>query len=268
MLGVLILAPLIGLLLVSPFIPLPDPLRSDISRRLQPPTWVTGEPNSHPLGTDQLGRDVLSRLLVGGRISLSIAGLTIIFSALIGVGLGALSGYIRGTLDRVVSGLISLQLALPGIVLALGFVAVFGPSTANLITVLTLATWVPFAKVVRDLVLSLREREFVIAARALGASESRILLRHLLPHIFSIILVIASLRLGRVIVIEAALSYLGLGVLPPIPSWGNMLGEGRAYIRTAHWLSTLPGIAITAIVLGITLVGQGQMKRWSGSRGL
>lgn len=261
-LGVVILAPVLALLLASQFVPVHDPLRANLVKRLLPPAWEVGGSKEHLFGTDQLGRDVLSRLIVGGRTSLAVAGITIVLSTAIGVALGAGSGYARGTIDRVTSGLISLQLALPGIVLALGVVAALGSSTVNLVVVLTLATWVPFAKVVRDLVLSLREREFVMAARAIGASEIEILLRHLLPHVLSAIIVIASLRLGRVIVIEAALSYLGLGVPPPQPSWGNMLGDGRNYIRTAFWLSTLPGIAITTTVLGVTLIGQGLMKRW------
>lgn len=254
--------PILATLLAAPLLPLQDAMRVDVSQRLIPPAWDPEGSRAHPLGTDQLGRDILSRLIMGGRTSLSIAAITITLSVLVGVFLGLVGGYSRDLLDLAISAVINMQLALPGIILALGVVATLGASLSNLVLVLTLVTWVPFAKVVRGIVISVREREFIVAARAIGAKEGHIIIWHIFPHVLSSVLVLTSLRFGRVIVIESALSFLGLGVPPPLPSWGNMLGEGREFIRTAYWLSTFPGVAITLTVLGVTLIGQRWLQRW------
>jgi peptide/nickel transport system permease protein len=254
-LGAALLILLFALALAGPWLGLPDPTRGDLRARMVGPTISWAGLGAHPLGTDQLGRDILSRIIVGSRVTLMIAGSAVILGGLIGVVLGLIAGYFGGWLDRLLMRLVDIQLAFPLMLLALLVVAALGPSLHNLIAVLALTSWVRYARIVRGQVLTVRELEFVQAARALGASHLRILTRHILPNVLTPILVVATLELARTIVLEAGLSFLGLGIQPPSPSWGRMLADGRTYIASAWWIITLPGLALMLTVLGVNLLG-------------
>ena len=248
--GLVLLLALPVLLLLAGALPwVADPELIALEQRLQAPSL------SHWLGTDALGRDQLARLLHGSRITLSLALGAVLLGGVVGTGLGLVAGYTGGRWERVLMRLTDMQMALPTLLLALLVVAAMGPGIANLIIVLALTGWTRFARLVRGQVLSLREREFVLAAHAIGASPLRIMLRHLLPNLAGPLLVLATLELARVILVEAALSYLGLGVQPPAASWGRMLAEGEVYIATAWWVVVFPGLAIVATVLAINLGG-------------
>lgn len=240
--------------LLAPVLAPHDPLSQSLAFRLLPPIWDGGD-WAHPFGTDQLGRDVLSRLIYSGRVSLAIGIMAVLFSGILGVTAGIVAGYRGGWVDEALMRLADLRLALPLVLLVISVIAVFGPSFWNIIIVLGLTGWVPYAKVVRAEVLSLREREFIISARTVGAADGRIMLRHVLPNTIASSIVIGSLEFANVIVFEASLSFLGLGVQPPTPSWGNMLGEARDYLLTSFWLATIPGIAISATAISVNLIG-------------
>jgi peptide/nickel transport system permease protein len=239
--------------LVSPF----DPLGQDLENRLKPPGWRDGAGRAHPLGTDHLGRDLLARVIYGARPALLVGFAAVLISGVLGMLSGLLSGYFGGRVDDVLMRLADIQLAFPFILLAIAVIGVLGPSLPTIIAVIGVSSWVVYARVVRGAVLSLREREFVQAARALGGGDGRVLVRHILPNVLTPWLVVATLDMARVIVIESALSFLGLGVQPPTPTWGGMLADGRVYISTAWWLATFPGLAILVAVLGINLFGDG-----------
>ena len=210
------------------------------------------------LGSDNLGRDILSRLLYGGQLSLSLAVSRSCSAAGIGVVAGRLSGYAGGRIDdAIIQRVVDVQLAFPVILLAIAMVAVVGTSTTALIGVLVLSGWVIYARTVRANVLSLKEQEYVSAARALGAGDFRIVLRHVLPNTLAPIIVVATVQLATMLLLESGLSFLGLGIQPPTPSWGRMLAEGRDYLSNAWWISTVPGIAISLAVLGANLLGDG-----------
>jgi peptide/nickel transport system permease protein len=239
--------------LVSPF----DPTEQDIGNRLKSPGWRDAAGLLHPLGTDHLGRDLLARVLYGAQPALMVGVAAVAISGGLGMATGLLSGYFGGRIDDVLMRLADIQLALPFILLAIAVIGVLGPSLPVIIVVIGVSSWVVYARVVRGAVLSLREREFVQAARALGGRDWRVVTRHILPNAFTPWLVVATLDMARVIVIESALSFLGLGVQPPTPTWGGMLADGRVYISTAWWLATFPGLAILVTVLGINLFGDG-----------
>ncbi|OGK85096.1 MAG: peptide ABC transporter permease [Candidatus Rokubacteria bacterium GWC2_70_16] len=239
--------------LVSPF----DPLAQDIGQRLREPGWQDAQGRLHPLGTDHLGRDILARVIHGSRVALLVGLAAVLISGLLGMAIGLLSGYFGGRVDDFFMRLADIQLAFPFILLAIAVIGVLGPSLQNIIIVIGVSSWVVYARVVRGEVLSIREREFVQAAIALGSRDGRILVRHVLPNAFTPWLVVATLDMARVIVIESALSFLGLGVQPPTPTWGGMLADGRVYLSTAWWLATFPGLAILVTVLGINLFGDG-----------
>jgi peptide/nickel transport system permease protein len=224
---------------------------------LKPPFWLPDGSWQHPLGTDHLGRDVYSRLVYGAKISLTISVLAALLGAAVGVVAGLLAGYLRGRCDVVIMRIVDLNLAFPLILLALAVVALLGASLRNLVIVMSITTWMIYARVVRGLSLTLREQEFVQAVRALGAHDLRIIARHVLPNAFAPILVIWTLEVARVILMESALSFLGLGVPPPTPTWGRMLAEGRDYLTVAGWISIFPGLAIMVTVLGINFLGDG-----------
>lgn len=254
--GWTILLVFVAVSLAAPWLGLPNPVRGSLSARLDPPTW-TGlfSPGPHPFGTDQLGRDILSRIVHGSRTTLLIASGAVILGGIVGVTLGIVAGYFRGPIDSILMRLVDIQLALPLMLLALLVVAALGPSTANLVIVLALTSWIRYARIVRGQVLAVREREFVLSARAIGASTARIMFRHIFPNILTPALVVATLELARVIIMDAALSFIGLGVQPPAPSWGRMLADGRTYMSTAWWIVTFPGLAIVLTVLSVNLVG-------------
>jgi peptide/nickel transport system permease protein len=239
--------------IVSPF----DPLAQDIGQRLKEPGWQDAQGRAHVLGTDHLGRDILSRIIYGSRIALLVGLAAVLISGILGMAIGLVAGYFRGKVDDVLMRLADVQLAFPFILLAIAVIGVLGPNLRNIIIVIGVSSWVVYARVVRGEVLSIREREFVQAAVALGSRDGRILVRHVLPNAFTPWLVVATLDMARVIVIESALSFLGLGVQPPTPTWGGMLADGRVYLSTAWWLATFPGLAILVTVLGINLFGDG-----------
>ena len=243
--------------LFAPWIAPFDPLEQDINQRLKEPGWQTAAGRVHLLGTDHLGRDILARVIFGSRIALVVGLSAVLISGVLGMAVGLVSGYFGGKVDDFFMRLADVQLAFPFILLAIAVIGVLGPSLRNIIVVIGVSSWVVYARVVRGEVLSIREREFVQAAIALGSRDGRVLVRHVLPNAFTPWLVVATLDMARVIVIESALSFLGLGVQPPTPTWGGMLADGRVYLSTAWWLATFPGLAILVTVLGINLLGDG-----------
>ena len=239
----------------APWISPVSPTTGELAARLKPPAWQAAALAGRPLGTDLLGRDVLSRLIWGARVSLLSAVVATAIGAAAGSLIGLVTGYYRGRVDRVITKLIDIQLAFPFVLLAIAVIAVAGPSIPVLVVVLAIGAWVGHARIVRGLVLSLRERDYVQAALALGAGTPRVLFRHLLPEILSVIVVLATFDVGRSIILESTLSFLGLGVQPPTPSWGSDLRDAAAYVRQAWWTATFPGIAIMIVVLGLNLMG-------------
>jgi peptide/nickel transport system permease protein len=251
--GLLLLLLLVAIF--GPWLDLPDPTRTNLRARMAAPTLGWAGLGPHPLGTDQLGRDILSRIIAGSRVTLMVAGAAVLLGGVLGTLLGLVSGYFGGWVDRILMRLVDIQLALPLMLLALMVVAALGPSLQNLVAVLALVSWVRYARIVRGQVLAVREREFVQSARAIGASSTRIILAHILPNVLTPALVVATLELARVIVLEAGLSFLGLGIQPPDPSWGRMLADGRTYIASAWWIITFPGLALMLTVLSVNLLG-------------
>lgn len=227
-----------------------DPDEQHLDLRLKPP----GTPG-HPLGTDPLGRDLGARVLYGSRVSLLIGLAAVVLAGGLGIPLGLAAGYRGGFVDSIVMRLVDLQLAVPFLVLALVIMAVVGPSLLNVVLVLGLAGWVAYARVVRAETLAIREREFVTAARAAGAGPWKILVRHVLPHIWPQVIVVSTLQIGTMILAEASLSFLGLGVPPEVTTWGGIAADGRDYVTSAWWVTTVPGVAILLTVLGTNLVG-------------
>ena len=255
--GLCVVVAVLVLAVAAPWVTSWDPIEQDIPSRLQAPGSVHASGRVHLLGTDHLGRDLLARIVFGARPALLVGFAAVAISGLLGLVLGLVSGYFGGLVDDVFMRLADIQLAFPFILLAIAVIGVLGPSLPVIIVVIGVSSWVVYARVVRSEVLSIREREFVQAAHALGVRDVRILLRHVLPNALTPWLVVATLDMARVIVIESALSFLGLGVQPPTPTWGGMLADGRVYISTAWWLATFPGLAILVTVLGINLFGDG-----------
>ena len=257
LIGTIIVGLLLLVVLLGPVLAPHNPTAQELANRLKPPFWMEKGSLQYPLGTDDLGRDILSRMMYGVRISLLVGGLAVVISGAIGITLGLASGYFGGWVDDVLMRICDVQLSIPLTLLAISVIAVVGSSLPTLIAVLGLTQWVMYARVVRGEALSCREREYVEAARAIGATHLRILRTCILSNAVPTILVTATLRMATVVMIEAGLSYLGLGIQPPNPSLGSMLSDGRQYLATAWWLSTFPGLAIVVIVLGINLLGDG-----------
>jgi peptide/nickel transport system permease protein len=232
-----------------------NPERGSLRARLRAPTLEAPDGRAHLLGTDHLGRDVLSRMVFGTRVSLTIGFAAVAVGGAVGGLLGLLAGFRGGWLDEVVMTVADAQLAFPFILLAIGIIAVLGPSFPNLIIVVGLSGWVTYARVLRSQVLSLRQRDFVSAILGLGGSVPRVLVRHILPNVASTFMVIATLELARAIVLEATLSFLGLGIQPPTPSWGGMIHEGREYLDSAWWISVCPGLVLMLTSLVVSRTG-------------
>ncbi|HUG09453.1 MAG TPA: ABC transporter permease [Opitutaceae bacterium] len=239
----------------APWIAPHEPNAQDLVGRLQPPVWETGGSTDHLLGTDHLGRDVLSRLIHGARISLLVVAVSVPLSVLLGSTFGLLAGLRGGLIDKLLMRLVDVQLALPAIIFAVLLASAYGASLRNVIIIIVVFRWAGFARLVRGEVLSLRERDFVLATRSVGASEARIAVRHIVPNIVDVVVVLATLDIAAVILIEAALSFLGVGVPPPTPSWGAMVSDGRSYITIAWWLALFPGLAILIVSLSGNLIG-------------
>ncbi|MCL5075504.1 MAG: ABC transporter permease [Chloroflexi bacterium] len=253
--SLLILAVIIAIAVLAPLVAPHDPLEQDLAHRLLPPFWQEGAQRAFLLGTDQLGRDILSRIIWGAQVSLLVGFAAVAVSGFLGLVAGTVSGYFGGWADQILMRLADGQLAIPFILLVIAVVSVVGPGIRNVIAVIGVTGWVVYARVIRSEVLSLREREFVLAARAAGASDRRILTVHVLPNVLGILAVVASIEVANVILLESALGFLGLGVQPPTASWGNMLGEGRDYLTTSWWLATWPGLALAITALSINVLG-------------
>lgn len=234
-----------------------DPDAADLMRRLQPPAWNEGGSWAYPLGCDALGRDVLSRIIYGSRISILVGVVVVALAMLVGTVFGLLAGYLRGWVDTLISRVIDILLGFPYLVLVIALMALLGPGLQNIIVTLVFKEWVVPARVVRGEVMVAREQEYVEAARSLGASGPRIMFDQILPNILSPVVVISTVRMAQIIILEASLSFLGLGVQPPTASWGSMVADGRSFIMDAWWISTFPGIAIALLVLAINIAGQG-----------
>jgi peptide/nickel transport system permease protein len=241
----------------APWLAPADPVRQSLRGRLSPPTREGADGRAHLLGTDHLGRDVLSRVIHGSRVSLVIGFSAVVVGGLLGSALGILAGWSSGRVDGVIMTVADAQLAFPFILLAIGIIGVLGPSFPTLIVVIGLSGWVSYARILRSQVLVLRSREFVEAIHALGGSVLRVVLRHVLPNVLSSIVVVATLELARSIVLEATLSFLGLGIQPPTPSWGGMVQEGRDYLDSAWWIATFPGIVLMLTSIVVSRTGDG-----------
>jgi peptide/nickel transport system permease protein len=252
--GLAVMTAVLVMVAFAPLVAPADPSAQDITARLLEP-FETSDRGMHWLGTDPLGRDIASRIIFGARISMLVGVVAVVIAGAVGVTLGLAAGYAGRGWDALIMRVADVQLALPFLVLALALVAAVGPSLTNLIIVLGLTGWVIYARVIRAETLSLREREFVLAARAVGAGGLRIVARHILPNATSSIIVVATLHVARMILFEASLSFLGVGVPPPTPTWGGMIADGRGYLTVAWWVSTLPGLALFLTVLGVTLIG-------------
>jgi len=255
--GSVILALIALAALFAPWLSPHDPYAQEVTQRLIPPAWYAKGSWEHLLGTDKLGRDYLSRLLYGARVSLFIGLATALISGLIGTTMGVLAGYYGGRVDAVVSYIVTTRLALPVVLVALATAALVGGSLKVVIVLLGLLLWDRFAIVTRSATQQLRDAEFIAAAKALGASTPYILLRELLPNLMSALTVVATLEMAHAILLEATLSFLGLGVQPPTPSWGLMVAEGKAYMFFQPWVIVIPGVVLAVLVLGINLVGDG-----------
>lgn len=241
----------------APFVAPHDPNETDLFLRLQPPAWQQGGDWSYLLGCDALGRDILSRIIYGTRISIFIGAAVILVATTIGILAGLAAGYLRGWVDVSISRIVDILLGFPYLIFAIGLMAMMGPGLLNIILALAYKEWVIPCRVVRGETLATRELEYVEAARALGASRTHIMLKEILPNILSPVIVVATIRMAHVIILEASLSFLGLGVQPPTASWGAMVADGRAFILEAWWVSTFPGLAILLLVLAINVASQG-----------
>lgn len=259
MVGLILVAGAIIGALLAPWLAPHDPAAFNFRNRFEPPMWAPEGSIEFPLGTDQLGRDLLSRIFFGARISLMIGFLGVLISLVIGVALGLIAGFYGGLIDSVLSRIMDTFMAIPFIVLAMSVIAVLGPQGDNsillLVIVLGATGWVTFARVVRGEVMAVKALEYIEAARSLGQRQGWIMLRHVLPNVTASIIVLGTLNVASVIIAESALSFLGLGVQPPVVTWGIMLSDGRDHLATSWWLSTFPGIAITLTTLGMIMLG-------------
>jgi ABC-type dipeptide/oligopeptide/nickel transport system permease subunit len=245
------------LAVLAPWIAPHDPYETDLLRRLQSPAWMEGGEWSYFLGCDALGRDILSRIVYGSQVSITIGLAVVLIATAVGTVLGLAAGYMRGWVDIAISRVVDILLDFPYLIFAIALMAMMGPGLQNIILALVYKEWVVPARVVRGEVLAAREMEYVEAARAIGAPRLHIMFREILPNILSPVIVVSTIRMAHVIILEASLSFLGIGVQPPTASWGSMVADGRGFILDAWWVSTFPGIAILVLVLSINVASQG-----------
>ena len=257
MLGGSLLVLLIVIALLAPLLAPHDPYEQSLLQRMTPPVWYDNGSWEHPLGTDHLGRDYLSRLIYGTQISLIIGFGAALLSGIIGTTLGVCAGYFGGRVDMIITFIITARLAMPVVLVALAVVARFGGSLAAVITVLGLLLWERYAVVMRSSTMQIRSMDYVMAAQALGCSTFRIIMTEIMPNMINNLIIVATLEMAHAILLEAALSFLGLGVPPPLPSWGLMIAEGKEYLLFEPWLITIPGIMLFLLVLSINLFGDG-----------
>jgi peptide/nickel transport system permease protein len=252
---VLIWGTVLAFAVFSPFFATADPVVQSLRERLTPPSWEAGGSSAHLLGTDHLGRDIFSRIVYGSRITVIVVLLTVTASATTGTLIGMFAGYFGGWADAILMRLVDFQIALPALLFGVMLASVLEPSVRNVIIIIVLFTWASFSRLVRAEVLTLREREYVLLARAAGAGWPRIFAHHLLPGVMNTVMVLATLEVSVVIIFESSLSFLGLGIVPPTVSWGAMLAEGREYMSVAWWMVAIPGIAIFSVALAGNLFG-------------
>lgn len=257
MIGLVGLIIIIGLCVFSDYYVAYDSKVADLAQRFTPPDWFINGLKGHPFGTDALGRDVLTRLLVGGKASLVVSVSVVFISAFIGTTVGLVAGYSGGWVEMVLMRICDMLSSIPAQILAICVVAVLGTNFTNLILTLCIASWVSTARVVRANVLSMRSKEFVLASRVMGAGNLRIVFKEILPNVLTPVLITATQRFGSTILVEASMSYLGMGIPVPTPSWGNMISEGREYLATSSWVVIIPGIALMLTVLSFNFLGDG-----------
>jgi peptide/nickel transport system permease protein len=255
--GLFLLLLVVIMAIIAPLLLPMDPQEQHIERRLKPPGWSNGQGEVNWLGTDQLGRDVLSRVILGSRVSIMVAAGAVFIGGTIGLLVGLVSGYSGGWVDTVLMRFVDMQLAFPFLLLALTMVAILGPSILNVVLVLSLTSWISYAKVVRSSVLSIKHLEYIEAIRAVGASRFSILFRHILPNIISPFIVVASFQVATLIIAESSLSFLGLGVPASQPTWGVMLADGREYMSDAWWIAVFPGLMLMLVAMSSNLFGDG-----------
>ncbi|MCR8631879.1 ABC transporter permease [Paenibacillus radicis (ex Xue et al. 2023)] len=253
--GFIIIVAIVFMALFAGVVAPHDPVKTSAAKRLLPPMWMDKGTADYPLGTDNLGRDVLSRIIYGSQISLLVGICAVAVAGTIGVILGLVSGYYGGWIDKVIMRTVDTFLAIPNILFILVILAVLGPGLSTLIFVIGITNWVKYARIIRSEVLSVKERDYVRAARSVGAKNYRIIVKHILPNVISSFIVVSTLSVATTIILEASLSFLGLGIQPPTVTWGGMLSDGRQYLATSWWVATFPGVAITITVLGIIFLG-------------
>ena len=248
---IVLVIPAIFAELIAPY----DPVESSLRNRLLPPFWIDGGSTDHILGTDKVGRDILTRLIYGSRVSVVIASVSILVGGFIGVSLGIIGGYFGGWVDSLIMRAVDISLSIPIILLGLVLVAALGPSKSTVIIVVVILLWSRYARLARGETLAVRTQDYIARARVSGASHTRIMIHHVFPNIFNSVMVLATLQVGFVIILEATLSFLGAGIPRPTPAWGLMVADGRSLVVTAWWLAFFPGIAIMLVVLSMNLLG-------------
>ena len=253
--GLVLVGIVVVLAVFAPWLTSARPDATDLSQRLLPPAWMAKGVSGHVLGMDPLGRDLWSRIVYGARVSLIVAFSTVALAGIVGISLGLIAGYYGGILDRLIGGVTDIQMAFPFLLLAVAIVSATGPGIRNVIVVLALWGWVTYCRLVRGQTLAVREKEFVQSARAVGSRDGRILWKYLLPNVLPSVIVLLTFQVGQIVVAESAMSFLGLGVQPPTPSWGSIINDGREYLSTAWWISTFPGVLLMIRVVGVGFVG-------------
>jgi peptide/nickel transport system permease protein len=254
------------LAIFAPLVAPHDPEKGSLRDRLKPPVWEPEGSTDHLLGTDVLGRDVLSRVIYGARSSLAVAAIAILIAGTMGSAIGIISGYLGGIVDALIMRVVDLAFSFPTILLAMVFAVLFEPSFLNIIVVISLVLWAEYARMARGETLRVKEMDYVALAKVAGVSKIKIMIRHILPNVASSLIVLATLQVGIVIILESSLSFLGVGIPPPTPDWGTMIADGRSYVVTAYWLSLVPGVAIVLTVLSFNLLGDALTELLNPSR--